>query len=112
MGYSPLAERVRLEMGDVMSVDTQALAESVELIYEAALRPELWRSVLNRVTGALGSDSAGIFAHPDPSLQCTVWSEGNEVVDWFLREGWHLHSPPGLGDGAAATGQPANSSRE
>jgi DNA-binding CsgD family transcriptional regulator len=70
------------------------LAKAVDLIYEAALRPELWRYALNTVAEVLGSDNIGIFAYPNTSAHWAVWSEGNdELVDWFFREGWHLKNP-------------------
>src|SRR5690606_39828565 len=70
------------------------LAKAVDLIYEAALRPELWRYALNTVAEVLGSDNIVIFADPNTSAHWAVWSEGNdELVDWFFREGWHLKNP-------------------
>jgi DNA-binding CsgD family transcriptional regulator len=75
-------------------VQADALPKVIDQVYEAALRPELWRSLLSKVTDALGSDNAGIFTFPDPMARCSVWSEGNdEVVDWFVRDGWYLHNP-------------------
>jgi hypothetical protein len=56
-------------MGDMRA---DALAVAIEQIYEAALRPELWRSVLDRVTDALGSDNAGIFGYPDPATRYSI----------------------------------------
>jgi len=75
-------------------LQSDELVRVVDLIYEAALRPELWRCAFNRVAEVLGSDSVSIFAYPNTSAHWAVSSEGNdELVDWFFREGWYLKNP-------------------
>lgn len=75
-------------------LQSDELVRVVDPIYEAALRPELWRSALNRVAEVLGSDNVSIFAYPNTSAHWAVSSEGNDgLVDWFFREGWYLKNP-------------------
>src|SRR5690606_21337563 len=70
------------------------LAKVVDLVYEAALRPELWPFALTQVSEILRSDSIGIFAYPNGAAEWAVWSERSfELIDWFVRGGWHLNNP-------------------
>jgi DNA-binding CsgD family transcriptional regulator/PAS domain-containing protein len=75
-------------------LQSSELAEAVDLVYEAALRPELWPFALTQISEILGSDSVGIFAYPNGAAEWAVWSERSlELIDWFVRGGWHLNNP-------------------
>ncbi len=63
-------------------------------IYEAALRPHLWRSVLNDIADATGSGSAAMFGCPVATNIGFHNSPGADAFfDWLAREGYQLHNP-------------------
>lgn len=60
--------------------------------YEAAARPELWRTVLHQLSEALGADASCIVGFPDSAIG-VFWSEGlDEMADRFMREGWYKNN--------------------
>lgn len=64
---------------------TGDLGQVVEDFYEAALRPELWRATLHRMSLALNADGAVLLTFPDPRGG-TYNSEGiDELMDAFTR---------------------------
>src|SRR5690606_5977201 len=70
------------------------LAKGVDLVYAAALRRELWPFALTQESEILRSDSIGLFAYPNGAAEWAVWPERSfELIDWFVRGGWHLNNP-------------------
>lgn len=65
------------------------LAES---FYEAAIRPEMWRSALHKVSEVFGAEGACLLAWPY-NEEAAVWSEGlDEMAERFFAEGWHTRN--------------------
>jgi DNA-binding CsgD family transcriptional regulator len=63
-------------------------------VYEAALRPHLWRSVLKDIAEATGSGSAALFGCPVATNIGFHNSPGADgFFDWLAREGHQLHNP-------------------
>jgi DNA-binding CsgD family transcriptional regulator len=89
--------------------DEGRLGSVVDRLYEAAARPELWRSVLHETSAVCGGDGAmwrsvlhetgAICGAGGPSLTArpasigVIWSEGiDEAVETMIRTGWHLRN--------------------
>jgi hypothetical protein len=60
----------------------------VDYIYEAAVRPELWRPALDRLASASSALGAQMLYHrPEGAALHTVSSGLKEISDAFFREG-------------------------
>ncbi|GJD51332.1 hypothetical protein OPKNFCMD_4086 [Methylobacterium crusticola] len=69
------------------------LGEVVDRFYEAALRPELWRTALHAYSEALGAEGALILPGPRAAV-APACSEGlDAVVSRGVDEGWFADNP-------------------
>lgn len=74
-------------------VEEGKLGTIIEKFYEAAAEPSRWRTVLHQTSLILGAEGAAFIPHATPGLN-PVHSEGlDELVDVFVREGWHQRNP-------------------
>ena len=65
----------------------------VDYIYEAAVRPELWRPALDRLASASNALGAQMLYHrPEGAALHTVSSGLKEISEAFFREGWHINN--------------------
>jgi DNA-binding CsgD family transcriptional regulator/PAS domain-containing protein len=63
-------------------------------IYDAALDPKLWTTVLDEIAGAVGAGSAALFGAPVCQNMGLYHSPaGNAFFDWLAREGGEVHNP-------------------
>lgn len=61
-------------------------------VYEAALDPSLWRTVLHEISEALGADSAALFGIP--LIPHVYYSPGADAAfSWLALEGAQVHNP-------------------
>ena len=71
------------------------LARSVELFYEAAAQPALWRTALHEFSQAAGAEGAILHANPLGKSPVHVHSEALDAsFPKFLQDGWHLRNEP------------------
>jgi hypothetical protein len=81
-----------------LSVDTLTHARArswsvVDYLYEAAVRPELWRPALDRLASASNALGAQMLYHrPEGAALHTVSSGLKEISEAFFREGWHINN--------------------
>src|SRR5690606_9624371 len=93
-------------MGDVRG---HRLERVVDKIYRAVGEPDTWSEVLQEVAEAVGARGALLFSASANSDPQGFWSpSADDLVDWALGEGKHVHNPrPAramrLGLGRAAT---------
>ena len=65
----------------------------VDYIYEAAVRPELWRPALDRLAGASNALGAQMLYHrPEGAALHTVSGGLKEISEAFFREDWHINN--------------------
>lgn len=63
-------------------------------IYDAALEPQLWSSVLDEIAAAVGAGGAALFGSPVcPSIGWYHSQAGDAFFDWLAREGRDVHNP-------------------
>jgi hypothetical protein len=69
------------------------LGPVVDYLYEAAVRPELWRPALERLASASNALGAQMLYHrPEGAALHTVSSGLEEISEAFFREGWHINN--------------------
>ena len=69
------------------------LGPVVDYVYEAAVRPELWRPALERLASASNALGAQMLYHrPEGAALHTVSSGLEEISEAFFREGWHINN--------------------
>lgn len=72
--------------------DHARLGEIIDSFYEAAVRPELWRSILHQMSMIVGAEGALLLGHPISTVGA-IWSEGvDETVDFGARNGWYARN--------------------
>lgn len=61
-------------------------------VYEAALRPEMWRTTLHKAANIFGAEGASLLSSP-PSEAAIFWSEGLDgLAEAFVQGNWHLNN--------------------
>lgn len=68
--------------------DAGKLAGLIDLFYEAAVRPELWRDVLGQYSDALGAAGCGLLGGPESAFSPICTASMDEALDIGLRSGW------------------------
>ncbi|MGQ0444697.1 MAG: helix-turn-helix transcriptional regulator [Beijerinckiaceae bacterium] len=71
-------------------LDASRLASLIDLAYEAAARPELWRGFLAQLADAAGARGAGLIGAPPLGFMPVCAESLDEAVDTGLRAGWLL----------------------
>jgi DNA-binding CsgD family transcriptional regulator len=75
-------------------IDDEELNVVVDRMYEAAVRPELWRPVLHELAMAANARGAQMLYHRPEAAALHTVSEGlDEVAEAFFREGWNVRNP-------------------
>src|SRR5919199_6267580 len=70
------------------------LAKLTERFYEAAVQPELWRTVLHEVSLALGAEGCRLAIYRGSANFGGFWSEGvDELTHAFIQEDWVNRNP-------------------
>ena len=72
----------------------QEIGKFINRIYEAAVRPELWRPVLGELADATNSFGAQMLHHRPEGASLHAASERlDPVLKQFFAEGWHINNP-------------------
>lgn len=75
-----------------MRVRSETLNTLIDCTYEAAVRPQLWRTVLHDISETFGADGASLFAWPYGE-ENAVWSKGLDgLAEQFFACGWHTRN--------------------
>ncbi len=69
------------------------LSVALDSIYEAALRPELWRTALDRYANAVGGDAGILLPGPDSRIAPICSEIADETISIGVREGWFARNP-------------------
>ncbi len=75
-----------------MNAHLGELENLIERFYEAAVQPDLWRTVLHGASDVFGAEGAALLAWPY-GPDGAVWSEGLDgIAETFFGEGWHTRN--------------------
>jgi DNA-binding CsgD family transcriptional regulator len=69
------------------------LSAALDSIYDAALRPELWRTALHQYAQAVGGDAAILLPGPDAAIPPICSEIADETIAIGVREGWFDRNP-------------------
>ncbi|HYP57684.1 MAG TPA: helix-turn-helix transcriptional regulator [Beijerinckia sp.] len=69
------------------------IAALVDNVYEAAIRPELWRGLLEQLSNALGADGCILIGGREAAIAPVCSSSLDEPIAIGLREGWLDRNP-------------------
>ncbi len=69
--------------------DRDKLGSVIDRFYEAAVQPELWRTVLHEASLALGAEGCRLTKYQDSRNSGGFWSQGvDELAHRLIHEGW------------------------
>ena len=75
-------------------VERRAFEQAVDRFYEAAIRPELWRPVLDELCEAADAYGAILLQHsPEGASLRAASTNMGEIVEAFFAEGWSQNNP-------------------
>jgi DNA-binding CsgD family transcriptional regulator len=77
----------------VLGLDDAKLSIALDSIYEAALRPEMWRTALHHYSHAVGGDAALILPGPGSPLAPVCSETFDEAVSTGIEGGWFARNP-------------------
>lgn len=74
--------------------DRDKLGSVIDRFYEAAVQPELWRTVLHEASLALGAEGCRLTKYQDSRNSGGFWSQGvDELAHRLIHEGWAQRNP-------------------
>ena len=77
-----------------MAADREQFEHVIDRIYEAAVRPELWRDVLGELADVSGSFGAQMLLHrPEGAVLHAASKRMDPVLEQFFAEGWNRNNP-------------------
>jgi DNA-binding CsgD family transcriptional regulator len=77
-----------------MLMNRRRFERVIDRIYEAAVRPELWRDVLGELADASGSFGAQMLHHrPQGAVLHAASSRLDPVLERFFADGWNKNNP-------------------
>jgi DNA-binding CsgD family transcriptional regulator len=72
----------------------EKLATLIDRVYQAAVQPRLWRTVLHELSLALGAEGCHPSTYRGSANFAAYWSEGvDELTHTFIRESWAQRNP-------------------